>query len=410
MDTHSPHRLKQGRHPSNALTPHRVSAVMKPGRYADGNGLYLVVDHRGSKYWILRTVIAGKRCDIGLGSAALVLLAKARREAARLRDMARSGGDPLAQRRKERRVMPVFEQAAREVHTAHAAAWKNAKHGKQWISTLEEYVFPMMGSLRVDHVATSDVLKVLTPVWLKKPETARRIRQRIKLVLNWAKASGYRSGDNPVDGLGTVLPAQTDDPVHHAALPYAEVPAFISSLRRSDALPITRLAFEFLILTATRTNETLGALWDEIDGNGKVWTIAGSRMKAGREHRVPLSPRCIEILTEARNFWVRGPFVFGNSVTGDKLSNMALLMMLRRMNIKITAHGFRSSFRDWAAEKTNMPNAVCERALAHAIHDKTEKAYERTDLFDKRVRLMERWAAFATAVKADVVPITRRQA
>src|SRR5487761_2306 len=245
MNPQSPHRLKQGRHPSNALSPHHVSAVMKPGRYADGNGLYLVVDHRGSKYWILRTVIAGKRCDIGLGSAALVSLARARREAARLRDMARSGGDPLAQRRKERRGMPAVEQAAREVHTAHAAAWKNAKHGKQWISTLEEYVFPMMGGLRVDHVATSDVLKVLTPVWLKKPETARRIRQRIKLVLNWAKASGYRSGDNPVDGLGTVLPAQTDDPVHHAALPYAEVPAFISSLRTSDALPITRLAFEF---------------------------------------------------------------------------------------------------------------------------------------------------------------------
>ena len=403
-------KVKHGRHPSNVLSPHRVSAVMKPGRYADGNGLYLMVDRNCAKRWVLRTVITGKRCDIGLGSAALVPLARARREAARLRDMARSGGDPLAQRRKERRVMPTFEQAAREVHTAHAAAWKNVKHAKQWISTLEEYVFPMMGSLRVDHVATPDVLKALTPIWLQKPETARRIRQRIKLVLNWAKASGYRSGDNPVDSLGTVLPAQTDDPQHHTALPYAEVPAFISSLHRSDALPITRLAFEFLILTATRTNETLGALWDEIDADGKVWTIAGSRMKAGREHRVPLSPRCIKILTEARNFWARGPFVFGNPVTGEKLSNMVLLMVLRRMNTKITAHGFRSSFRDWAAEKTNMPNAVCERALAHEIHDKTEKAYERTDLFDKRVRLMERWAAFATAVKADVVPITRRQA
>jgi integrase len=340
--------MGKGRHPEKALSAVRVRAITEPGRYADGNGLYLVVDRSGTKRWLLRTIVRGKRCDIGLGGLKLVTLSEARESAAAYRKLAREGGDPLAQRRRERAVIPTFAEAARSVHAAHAASWKNRKHAAQWINTLAEYVFPVLGDRRVDHIGTPDVLRVLSPIWLAKPETARRVRQRIRTVLDWTKAAGYRAGENPVDGVAKGLPRQPDRANHHAALPYAEVPKFIRQLRDSDASEPARLAFEFLVLTATRTNEVLQATWREVEWKPPLWIIPPRRMKSAREHRVPLSPRCLDILVRAKEVSSGSDYVFPGRAVDKPLSDMVFLMILRRMERDVTAHGFRSSFRDWA--------------------------------------------------------------
>jgi integrase len=396
----------RGRHPDKRLTAVRIRHVNTPGRFADGNGLYLFVDPSGAKRWVWRGVIAGKRSDLGLGSARVVSLAEARDEAIQLRRSVRAGGNPLAERRRERQTVFTFKEAAQKVHAAHAATFRNAKHKVQWLASLEADVFPVFGDRPVNAIDTADILKALSPIWTKKPETARRLKQRIKMVFDWAKASGLRSGDNPTDGLTNVLPKHRGEPQHHAALPYKAVPAFIAILRKADTTESIRLAFELLILTATRTNEVLRGTWSEVDLAAKVWTLPGSRMKTGREHRVPLSPRAIEILTSAQKIAAGSSFVFPGRSAEKPLSNMAFLMLLRRLkHDTITTHGFRSSFRDWAAEKTNVPRAVCEAALAHTLRDKTEAAYNRTDLFDRRRELMNTWAKFATAKPADVLAI-----
>ena len=392
-------------HPDKALTAAAVRKVSKAGRYGDGNGLYLVVDPTGARRWVLRTVVHGRRRDIGLGGLKIVSLAEARDLAMQYRRVARDGGDPLLERRNARRIVPTFEAAALSVHGEHKATWRNAKHAAQWINTLTEYVFPLIGSRPVDQIDTPDLLKVLTPIWLTKPETARRVRQRISTVLDWAKAAGHRSGDNPVAGVAKGLPKQPDRASHLAALPYAEVPAFVDRLRASDFTEVVRLAFEFLVLTAARTSEALGAKWTEIDLEGAVWTIPGSRMKAGREHRVPLAPACITILTRVRELAPEADYVFTGRSSEKPLSNMAFLMALRRLKLDVTAHGFRSAFRDWASERTNFPNEVCELALAHTIKNKVEAAYRRGDLLEKRRELMVTWADFATSVRAKVVKL-----
>ena len=387
--------MKQtGRHPDKALSPAKVRTLTAPGRYADGNGLYLIVDPSGAKRWLLRTVIMGKRSDIGLGGLKVVSQAEAREEAGRLRKIARAGGDPLAERRAAKRTTPSFKSAAQQVHAAHEASWQNPKHGKQWIATLTQYAFPVFGKKQVSAIDSADVLQALNPIWTSKPETARRVLQRIRTVFDWAKASGHRSGDNPADGVLKVLPKQNAAATHHAALPYAKISKFLRDLQAEDAGASARLALEFTILTATRTGEALGAKWDEIDTKKKTWTIPAERMKAKREHRVPLAPRCIAILKEARELNTKSQYVFPGRSDDKPLSNMVFLMLLRRMKLGITAHGFRSTFRDWASEQTNFPNAVCEAALAHAIKDKTEAAYNRTDLFDKRRELMTQWAGY----------------
>ncbi|MEQ9642775.1 MAG: integrase arm-type DNA-binding domain-containing protein [Alphaproteobacteria bacterium] len=397
---------KQGPHPDKALSAAKVRSITLAGRYADGNGLYLVVDPSGAKRWLLRTVVRGKRRDIGLGGLKVVSLAEAREKALSYRKIARDGGDPLAERNRSRMVVPKFAEAARAVHKEHAQAWKNEKHGNQWINTLEQYVFPTIGEHRVDHVETADVLKVLGPIWLTKAETARRVRQRIRTVLDWATASGFRSGENPVDSVGKGLPRQPDNRGHHAALPHVEVPDFITNLRQAPELgEATKLAFEFLILTAGRTREVVEAEWREIDLERAIWTVPASRMKAGKEHRVPLSPRCVDILKRARKLSADGSHVFPGRSFDKPLSNMVFLMALRRTKLDITAHGFRSAFRDWAAERTNFPREVCEMALAHALKDKVEAAYRRGDLFEKRRELMDTWAAFVTSEGADVVTL-----
>jgi len=394
-----------GKHPEKKLTAIGIRALTKPGRYADGNGLYLIVDPSRAKRWLLRTISAGRRRDIGLGGLSTVSLADAREEAARLRKIARSGGDALAARRQKSRVVPTFEAAAKSVHAEHSAAFKNAKHKAQWLSSLSAYAFPFFGQRQVNQIEQDDVLRALSPIWNTKPETARRVRQRIKLVLDWSKVKGYRSGDNPVEGLARVLPKHRASEAHHASLKYVLVPAFIADLRRADASESVKLAFEFLILTATRTNEVLTATWPEIDLENLVWAIPGPRMKSGREHRIPLSARCKEIL-ESTKALSHDEYVFPSRTRGKPLSNMVFEMALRRMKrTTITPHGFRASFRDWAAETTNMPRDVCEAALAHKLRDKTEAAYYRTDLFERRRELMSSWATFAITKPADIVPI-----
>lgn len=386
--------MPKGRHPHKALTPKKLAALTEPGRVADGGGLYLLIARGGSKSWMLRTVVKGKRCDIGLGSLSLVSLAEARDAAHDLRKIARAGGDPLEARRQDRRTVPTFKEAATKVHEAHAAGFRNAKHGKQWLASLAG-VFSAFGAKRVDAIGSADVLAALTPMWLAKPETSRRVLQRIRVIFEWSKAQGHRTGDNPTDGLTKVLPKHREAREHHAALPYQELPAFMRALHASDAGEVVKLAFEFTILCGSRTSEVLNATWAEIDTKGKTWTIPGDRMKAGIEHRVPLTDRCLKILEHAKAHSNGGAFVFPGRRSSKPLSNMVFLMALRRMKRDdLTAHGFRSTFRDWAAERTNFPSAVCEAALAHVVKNKSEAAYNRTDLFDRRRELMASWSKF----------------
>jgi integrase len=261
---------------------------------------------------------------------------------------------------------------------------------------LSKYAFPVFGDKRVDLVDTADVLRALTSIWLTKPETARRVKQRIGAVLDWAKAAGFRAGDNPVQGVTKGLPRQTDRPVHFKAMAYEDLPSFLQQLQSSTSNEIARLAFEFMILTAARTSEVLHARWDEVNLVQAAWTVPAPRMKARREHRVPLTARCIEILERARLLSSGSDLVFPGRSINQPMSNMVFLMTLRRMEIKVTAHGFRSAFRDWAAERTNFPRDVCEMALAHTIKSKAEAAYRRGDLLEKRRELMTAWEAYAT--------------
>ena len=386
------------KHPHKQLSAVTVRNLARPGRYADGNGLYLVVDNNGSKRWVLRTVVQGRRRDMGLGSIKLVSLSEARDSAERHRKEARAGGDPFHTRKQASQSVPTFEQASRTVHSQRLPSWRNRKHGDQWINTLKEYAFPTLGTAPVDKIETSHVLQALSPIWLTKPETAARVKQRIGVVLDWAKAAGHRSGENPVASVTEGLPKQPkteDRQAHHAALPYSKVSAFFADLGKVSTSEPIKLAFEFLILTAARTSEVLLASWVEFDLKAKVWTVPASRMKTGKEHRVPLSGRCLEILEEVRKY-KSGEYVFPSADPYKPLSNMAFLMVLRRMGRPITAHGFRSSFRDWAAERTNYPREVCEAALAHAVENKVEAAYRRTDLFERRRGLMETWSKYAT--------------
>ena len=399
-------------HPHQALSPTRVSSERSPGRYADGNGLYLEVDAAAShkppkKRWVLRIVVNGRRRDMGLGGLRTTSLKDARELAARYRSVARAGGDPLAERRKAQTPVPTFKDAAKKVHAEHKASWGNDKHRDQWLSTLETHVFPMIGDLRVDQIGTPEMLKALKGIWLTKPETARRVRQRIRTVLDWAKTAGFRSGDNPADGVARGLPAPPRRDGHFKALPYSEVADFIQKLRDSDAGEVVKLAFEFAILTACRTQEVLGAQWSEIDLDKAVWIIPATRMKGDREHRVPLPPRAIELLQAARKM-SKSENVFPGRDGEQPLSNMALLMAVRRLAVDTTVHGFRSSFRDWSAEQTNFPREVCEMALAHSIGSAVEAAYRRGDLFEKRRKLMTAWSNYVVAPSSGKVLPMRR--
>lgn len=383
---------RSGLHPTNELSALKVKNVKKPGRYADGNGLYLVVGETGAKRWLLRIMVQGRRRDMGLGSASLVPLAQAREQAVKFRKLAREGGDPLEERRKNHTSVPTFAEAARHLHSETKSTWKNAKHAQQWINTLEAYAFPHIGKMQVDQVKSADILRVLSPIWLKKAETARRVRQRMNAVFDWAKTAGFRTEENPVGGIERGLPRQNNKPKHHAAMPYAEVSAFMRQLQHDNTRGlIARRAFELLILTASRTSEVLGAQWPEIDFESLVWSIPSNRMKAGVEHRIPLSPRALRVLTELRELRLDGTFIFPGSRLGKPMSNMVFTTSLRRMELPYTTHGFRSSFRDWVAETTEFPNELAEMALAHTIGNKVEAAYRRGDMIDRRRKMMDEW-------------------
>jgi len=386
----------KGQHQEKVLTAVKIRQLSTPGRYADGNGLYLIVDPSGAKRWILRILVQGKRRDIGLGGMNLVPLAEAREKALEFRKLARSGGDPLAAKRESKKIYPTFKAAAEAVHTEHKESWKNEKHTSQWINTLTQYAVPVIGNMRVDRIETPDILKVLAPIWLTKPETARRVRQRLSAVFDWAKASGYRIGDNPVDGVVRGLPKQADRDSHHEAMPFAQVPTFVAKMTATNSSLTAKLAFELLILSATRTSETLLAKKSEIDFEAKLWIIPSERMKAKRAHRVPLVDRCIEILKQAIAISGDSEYLFPGRDEEKPLSNMVFLAMLRRMNVQVTGHGFRSSFRDWASETTSFPREIAEMALAHTIDNKVEAAYRRGDLLEKRRELMEAWANFVS--------------
>lgn len=386
------------------LTAVSVQNLSAPGLHADGAGLYLKVDPRGSKSWVYRYTRGKKTRYLGLGSLRGVSLASARSAAARARQDLEHGKDPIEGRKAaeaEAKLAGVramkFKECAEALMNAHEASWKNPKHRQQWRNTLKSHVYPKIGHLAVSAITTEHVLSVLEPIWTRTPETASRVRGRIEAVLDAAKARGARDGDNPARWRGHLAnllpkPSKVVRVQHHAALPFGEIAAFMSNLRAQEGM--APRALEFTILTAARTIEALGAQWPEIDLIDKVWTVPAERMKAGKEHRVPLSARALEILEEL-DAAKTNEFVFPGIKPGRHLSNMALLMMLRRMKQDdITVHGFRSTFRDWAAETTSFPNFVVEMALAHAIESKVEGAYRRGDLFLKRRKLMADWTTF----------------
>lgn len=396
-----------GRRLHNALSERAVRAAKTAGRYFDGHGLFLLVEPTGAKRWKQRLTRQGRRHELGLGPYPVVTLAKAREAALENRRAVHAGGDPLAEKRRARGV-PTFAEAARKVFELRRDGWRNPKHAGQWITTLEQFVFPRLGARGVDEVSTEDVIAVLSPIWHDKPTTAKRVRQRIGAVLTWAVAQGLRP-DNPADAVKAVLSKHNGAGNAHRALPYSEVANAIAAVRASSADASTKLAFEFAVLTAARAGEVRLATWTEIDMDAATWTVPAERMKAGREHRVPLSPRAVEVLREARALRSkRGDLVFRGR--RGAMADSAMVHMLRRVGIDATAHGFRASFRVWAQERTNIPREVCESALAHTLKDKAEAAYARSDLFEKRRELMERWARYLNPAPADVVSLDARRA
>lgn len=399
------------------LSALQVAKLTKPGYYCDGAGLYLQVSKTGSKSWIFRYVLAGKPREMGLGSFATFTLAEARQRAGDRRKQLADGIDPIACKREvilKKRMADAniitFDKAAAAFIEANSPAWRNVKHGEQWRNTLATYASPVIGSLPVSEVSTALVLRILQPIWTEKTETATRVRGRIEKVLDWAKVQGYRAGDNPATWRGHLSevlpkPSKVANTGNHAALPWVEIGAFMATLR---AMPgAGALAMELIILTATRTSEVLNATWSEFDLEAGIWTISKERMKSFRGHRVPLSDAALAVLEKAKAGRKDSDFIFPGK-PGRALSNTVCLQTLKRMNRgDLTVHGFRSSFRDWCAESTSYPRDVAEMALAHAIEDKSEAAYRRGDLLEKRRALMADWAAFCgiASTSATVTPI-----
>lgn len=381
-----------------------VSKAKSVGMHADGGGLYLQVSSAGTKSWIFRFALNGREREMGLGPLPDVSLSEAREKATACRKLKREGVDPIEERKAERKQVQLaaakaitFKDAAEAYTKAHQAGWRNAKHADQWRNTLNTYAYPIFGALSVQSIDVSLVLKVIEPIWATKTETASRLRGRIEAVLDWATARGYRQGENPARWRGhleNLLPKRVRVRAvnHHPALPFAKVSAFMKALRAQEGTAAQ--ALEFLILTAARTSEVIGVKWTEIDLVEAAWSIPAERMKARKAHRVPLAPAVIAILKKMKR-QSASEFVFAGRVAGKSLSNMAMLGLLKRMERDdITAHGFRSTFRDWVAEKTSHPAELAEAALAHAIGNSVEAAYRRGDQFEKRRKLMAEWAAF----------------
>jgi len=375
------------------LTALKIRSLAEPGRYSDGDGLFLEINGKGAASWILRVQNNGKRQDIGLGSSKVVSLKEAREVAFATRQKIAQGIDPVAERKQERQVIPTFRRAAEMVHEEHEKAWKNGKHQNQWIATLKTYAFPKMGDRLVSEIEGPLIRDVLAPIWLAKPETARRVRQRIGTVLDWSYARGFRATEAPMRSLSKGLPRQPKKDNHFAALPYVSVPDFMEKLRARES--VGRVALEALILTAARSGEIRGATWSELDLEAALWTIPAERMKMGRVHVVPLAPQAVAVFERAKKFKAgASDLVFPGQTVKKPLSDMTLLKILRDMELAVTVHGFRSAFRDWVAEQTDYSGEIAEAALAHTVSNKVEAAYRRTDFLDKRRLLMRDWAAF----------------
>jgi integrase len=400
------------------LTALAVDKAKRRGYYGDGGGLFLQVSGSGSKSWVFRFKEAGRLREMGLGATHTIGLAEAREKARECRRMRLDGIDPIEARKVSRSRARLdaakaitFKDCAKRYIASHRAGWRSSTHAAQWPSTLGTYVYPVFGTFSVQTVDVGLVLKALEPIWTTKPETASRVRGRIESVLDWATARGYRQGENPARWRGhleNLLPKKSKvrRVQHHAALPYAEIGDFMAQLKQQEG--VAARALEFTILVAVRTGEVIGARWSEINFAERLWTIPAERMKSGKEHRVPLSDAALVILEQMRSIR-QGDFVFPGGKARRPISNMAMMMTLRRMSRgDLTVHGFRSSFRDWAAERTTFPAEVAEMALAHAVSDKVEAAYRRGDLFQKRRQLSDAWAKFcatASSCIGRVIPL-----
>lgn len=368
-----------------------VRSLRTAGKYYDQHGLFLRIESSGSRRWVQRLNIEGRQREMGLGSADLITLAEARSVALDNKKLVKQGGDPFAAK-KEKKVIPTFSKAVDEVIALYAPTWSNAKHAAQFRSTLATYAMPRLGTRLVNDIGSADILAVIQPIWAEKSETAKRLKQRIGTVMKWAIAQGYRS-DDPTHALNQILPKITKKPKHRASLPYTELAECLEVVRNSDAMPTTKLAIEFLVLTATRSGEVRFADWSEINLDKMTWTIPAERMKMKEEHVIPLSDRALQILEEAKKHG-ESSLIFQGMRTGRPMSDMTMSKLVKELGFPVDIHGFRTSFRTWVQEQTNTPFEVAERALAHRTSNKVVAAYARSDLFDKRRTLMDQWAIY----------------
>ena len=386
------------------LTVTKARAVTKPGLYRADPTLYLHVSSGGAKSWIQRIAVNGRRRDIGLGSFALVTLAEARDKAFENRRLVLAGGDPLADKR--RTMAPTFREAAERTFEANRPRWRNAKHVASWMQLLAKRALPAIGDMRVDQITREDVLRILTPIWTHHPEVARKTRQRIRAVLAWAQAHGFVEHNAAGEGIDGALPTMPKQKRHYRALPYQDVGAALETVESSRASMAAKLALRFVVLTACRSGEARGATWSEIDGDARLWTIPASRMKGGAEHRQPLSDAALDVLDEARALDDGSGLVFPSPARrGRPLSDMSLTKVLRDTGLadRATVHGFRTCFRTWASERTSAEHAVMELSLAHSVGSAVERAYARSDLLDRRRRLLDQWGQFVTGDTGKVV-------
>ena len=375
----------------------RVKLLCDPGRYSDGEGLYLYIGKAGRKSWVQRITIDGRRRDIGLGGYPAVSLAQARKRSAGNRTAVADGRDPVSDKRKPK--MPTLKEAAYTVHNANRPRWRNEKHAASWIQTLERHALPKIGNKRIDKIGRDDVLTVLTPIWTTRPETARRVRQRMRTVFRWAMAHGFMETNPAGEVIDGALPPMPKVKAHLRSLPYQDVGMALETVSASQASLSAKLCFRFLILTAARSGEARAATWDEIDVQEQLWRIPSERMKAGIEHRVPLSTQALDVLTQVTELRDDSGLTFPSPLKpGSPMSDMTLTKILRSTGLaeRATVHGFRSSFKNWTLEQTDTPWAVSEAALAHTLGNSTEQAYARSDLFDRRRALMQDWADYLT--------------
>ena len=386
------------------LTVKGINALTKPGRYADGDTLYLTVWPGGSKSWVQRVTIKGRRRDIGLGPYPVVNLKEARRRAFANRVLIENDGDPLEARRAA--AAPTFREAAERTYEANRPRWRSGKVAAVWLQSMERYAFPALGDKRMDRIGREDVLRILTPMWTAKPETARKLRQRLRTVFDWALAHGYVEQNIAGDAIRGALPAQPSVKAHHPTIPYSDVAAALAAVDGSAATQAAKLCFRFLVLTAARGGEARLATWDEIDLNAREWRIPGERMKTGRAHVVPLSDAALAVLADVAAIReVGSDLVFPGTRRGRPLTDSTLSKLLREIGVPAVPHGFRAAFRTWADERTNAPHAVMELALAHTVGSAVERAYARSDLRNKRRALMQRWGEYVTADRANVVKL-----